>query len=128
MSDFWKQVLAILAVLQALHFMVATPLGMYDNWLFEQKLEEEFWITRYNGARSEILSNLFVNSALLGFSYRELCEDAEKDEFIILTATDCDLIPRLEQIVVDGIDLYEVPEAERDQLRDDLRTTGQLPI
>lgn len=132
-SEGWKQILAALAVIQAVHFAIATPLGIYDGWQLNRKFEAETWVPRVLAARSDILATLYTNNVVYFGGYKEECLENLEEHGRFLSdlkfeKDNCNSMETLQEIIDLYIDIYKVPQKEREILIDDLRTTGELPL
>ena len=135
-SERGKQTLAVLAVLQAIHFAVTVPLGIYDGWRWSKDFEENIFAqSRREAAQNAILSTLWANENnrfLYGYGYKEDClsqfDEDDSFERFGSNQSDCDDLKPLSEIIDHYVQLYVVPEDEMDILMQTLRIVGGLPV
>lgn len=133
-SENGKQFLAIIAIAQAIHFIIAVPLGIYDGWKWRKNFEGNVWmVSRSMAAENAILSELWrnANGPIWNYAYREVCLEwtNERASFIYNPPTqyDCNKIKTLPEIVQGWVSTYEVPDDEIEGLLLSLALSG-LPV
>ena len=112
-SENGKKALAVIAVLQAIHFIVAVPLGIYDGWRWNDRFEHSVWQLKSIAVTQAVVSQIKSNEHLpypeaVG-GYKEDCHAALDDiELYGVSRQGCDGLPSLTQIVSDKVALYEL--------------------
>lgn len=131
-SDNGKQLLAVVAVLQAVHFVIAVPMGLYSGWRWDQEFKDTVQPTsRSIAAEHAIAAELWsnANKPFSIYAHRDDCLESMKDEFIYSppTKAECDAIPTLREIVARWADIYAVPDDQVDDLLLSLEVLYGLP-
>lgn len=122
-SESWKQVLAVVAVLQTIAFLGSIPLGFFNQYRFEKLLVEENRFLPEQSAFLEITSELYRNSQSSSYGYKEECERFADP----LSIVDCDNLESLKVIVKKYSERFKLDEQEKGRLGNDLAILANLP-
>ncbi|AVW90620.1 hypothetical protein [Celeribacter baekdonensis] len=135
LSENGKQALAIIAVLQAAHFVITVPLGYIEQRKWAKQFEtDEPWYPRALLVENDIFADLWKAQVMIGrnYVYREECEADQDGEFEFIHSwqepVDCTNLPSLEAYVADKLALHKVPQDQIDSVRLGLRVLGGLPL
>lgn len=131
-SEKGKMALAVIAVLQAVHFVVFVPLGIYDNIRWQSDFEEFVEQPRVTVAEHAIIWELWQNRRMYPGSHLADClESVTGDGGLALyglSPADCEGLPTLEDLVRENIELYAVPADQHRVLIDALEVLGGLDL
>lgn len=136
LPDSWKQVFvalgATITVLQAIHFIVATPMGIIEGIKYRSQVEHSFWWLREDAAAGMIAETILFNrnSPLFSSGYYEECIETNNsyNPFTSgLAESDCDNLERLSDIISQSIKMFEVPEGSLPQFYESLEMRLGLP-
>lgn len=122
LPDSWRQFFvalgAIIAVLQAIHFIVVTPVGIIESIKYRSQVETYLWQSRQIAAVNQIAADILGRRNFefsLGGYYDECMEIVESyGQFMssLVDSSRCDNVDTLEEIINSSIEHYEVPEGE----------------
>lgn len=119
LPDSWRQFFvalgAIIAVLQAIHFIVVTPVGIIEGIKYRSRVETYLWQSRQTAAVNQVAADILGQRNFefsLGGYYEECMETVESfGQFMYSSdSSRCDNMDTLEEIINYSIEYYEVPE------------------
>ncbi|MCE9683690.1 hypothetical protein [Halomonas alkalisoli] len=120
LPDSWKQVLvalgAVIAVLQGIHFIVATPVGIVQGIQYRNQFSAQTWVLREDAAKNQIAAEILgnLNSPFSVGGYYEDCKERFEKYSGFLYGADserCNSLKTLQEIIDTWAEIYDVPES-----------------